>query len=370
MIRPRERAQGAEHGEAASRIGFSVRPGPVVEADGARNPGTAAIEVERLTIAFETPKGLIRPVDGVNLSIARGEICAIVGESGCGKSTLAYAFLNAVPTGGRILDGSVRVNGRNLMLLTKSELNAVRAAEIAMVFQAAMNSFNPVLTIRRQVEDIIEAHPGIYPTRAEGLEYFGELLRLVRLSPDKVLDSFESQLSGGMKQRVAIAVALLLRPGIIVLDEPTTALDVVNQRLVIEVLQTLHEKFDLTVVFVTHDLSVVAELASRVVVMYAGGLVEDGDVFTVFDRLGQRHPYLAALIDAIPSVLDGGDRVSPIPGQVPNLAELPPGCRFAPRCGFSMPVCGEEVPPLAEVGNGHAVACWLVASSDGGISNG
>lgn len=331
----------------------------------------AVVDVERLSVVFETPRGLIRAVDRMDLMVRAGEICAIVGESGCGKSTFAYALLSAVPATGRIVEGAVRINGQDVMTLPREELDRVRGPEIAMVFQAAMNSFNPVLTIRRQVEDVLEAHRGVYGTLREGIEYFCELLRLVQLSPGRVLDSFESQLSGGMKQRVAIAIALLLRPKILVLDEPTTALDVVNQRLVIEVLRRLHQQFDLTVIFVTHDLAVVAELATRVVVMYAGAVVEDGDVLSVFDRGARRHPYVVALIEAIPSILDGGERVRPIRGQVPNLAELPAGCRFAPRCEFSMPICNEKVPELVRVDHGgHAVACWLVGGAERGSANG
>jgi peptide/nickel transport system ATP-binding protein len=227
-----------------------------------------------------------------------------------------------------------------------------------MVFQAAMNSFNPVVTIGRQVDHLLEAHGEVFDSHRDGRAYFDELLGMVRLPPERIWQSFEHQLSGGMKQRVAIAVALLLRPSVLVLDEPTTALDVLNQRLVLDVLRDLHRALGLTVVFVTHDLAVVAELATRVAVMYAGRLVETGTVDEIFtDR--RRHPYVAALISAIPSVLEQGLRVRPIPGQVPNLAELPAGCRFAPRCPLAQPICLETEPRLIPNDTGHAVSCHV-----------
>jgi peptide/nickel transport system ATP-binding protein len=234
-----------------------------------------------------------------------------------------------------------------------------------MVFQAAMNSFNPVVTIGRQVDHMLEAHPEVFPSAQEGRAYFNALLSMVRLPPDRIWRSFEHQLSGGMKQRVAIAFALLLRPSILVLDEPTTALDVLNQRMVLDVLRDLHQSLGVTIVFVTHDLAVVAELATRVAVMYAGRLVESGTVDEIF-ATGRRHPYVAALVSAIPSVLDEGLRVGPIAGQVPNLADLPPGCRFAPRCRLARAICHEVEPPLLSDGGGHAVACH-VANEEAGL---
>jgi peptide/nickel transport system ATP-binding protein len=221
-----------------------------------------------------------------------------------------------------------------------------------------MNALNPVITVGTQVGHIISAHPGVFSSPKEGREYFERLLQLVRLSPERVWNTYESRLSGGMKQRVAIAVALLLRPSVLVLDEPTTALDVLNQRLVIDILRDLHDALGMTIMFVTHDLGLVAELAQRVAVMYAGRLVEVGTAEEVF--YGQRrHPYARALIEAIPSVLGDRGLIRSIPGQVPNLAQLPPACRFAPRCSVARPICNEVEPKLLTDAHRHSVACHV-----------
>jgi peptide/nickel transport system ATP-binding protein len=313
------------------------------------------LEVQDLTVSF----GKVRAVEGVSLSIEPGKVYGLVGESGCGKSTLAYSLLGLVPPPGRIASGAVRFRGNDLARMSYKELRRLRAVHIAVVFQAAMSAFNPVITIGAQVEHILDAHPDVYPTREEGRQHFEELLRLVRLRPEQVWSAFESRLSGGMKQRVAIAIALLLRPEVLVLDEPTTALDVLSQRLVIDIIRDLHERLNTTVIFVTHDLAVVAELADRVAVMYAGRLVESGSVDEIFfdDR---RHPYVKALISAMPSVVADPSSLRSIPGQVPDLSDLPPGCRFAPRCGLVQPICREVEPKLLVNAVGHAVSCHVV----------
>lgn len=317
------------------------------------------LEVEHLTVGFGDGPGAVKAVDNVSISVRRGEIVALVGESGCGKSTLGYALLGIVPPPGKAIGGSVMFKGRDLNTLSTREFNGLRARDIAMVFQGAMNAFNPVITIGAHVEDILDAHPDVYPSRADGRAYFEHLLDLVQLPPKRIWSSYESQLSGGMKQRVAIAVALLLKPELVILDEPTTALDVLNQRLVIDILKTLHAELGATVIFVTHDLAVVAELATRVAVMYAGKLVEIGSVDEIFSRDSRRHPYVAALIDAIPSVLNKGLTVKPIGGSVPSLANPPAGCRFAPRCTLAEAECTSIEPPLVSDGHDHLVACHV-----------
>lgn len=316
--------------------------------------GGPVIEVENLTVAF----GRLKAVEGVSLTVQMGEVYAIVGESGCGKSTLAYSLLNIVPPPGEVSEGYVRVRGRDICAMSRKELNELRALDVAIVFQAAMNALNPVITVGRQVEHILQAHPGVFSTEKEGRQYFERLLRLVRLSPERIWGSFESRLSGGMKQRVAIAVALLLQPKVLVLDEPTTALDVLNQRLVIDILRDLHDELGMTVIFVTHDLALVAELAQRVAVMYAGRLVEVGTVEEIFYGV-RRHPYAVALIEAIPSVMGDRDLIKSIPGQVPSLLDLPPGCRFAPRCPVARDLCREVEPLLLSDGHEHFVACHV-----------
>jgi peptide/nickel transport system ATP-binding protein len=312
------------------------------------------MEVDNLTVSF----GRLKAVEEVSLSVQMGEVYAIVGESGCGKSTLAYSLLNIVPPPGVVSGGDVRVRGRSITGMSRKDLNELRAVDVAIVFQAAMNALNPVITVGRQVEHILQAHPGVFPTEKEGRQYFERLLRLVRLSPGHIWGAFESRLSGGMKQRVAIAVALLLQPKVLVLDEPTTALDVLNQRLVIDILRDLHDTLGMTVIFVTHDLALVAELAQRVAVMYAGRLVEVGTVEEIFYG-HRRHPYAAALIEAIPSVMGNRDLIKSIPGQVPSLLDLPPGCRFAPRCALARDVCREVEPSLLSDDEGHSVACHV-----------
>jgi len=323
--------------------------------------GGDLLEIDTLTVTFGAKRGQVRAVDEVSLSVDEGDIYAIVGESGCGKSTLAYSLLDIVPAPGRITQGEVRLRGRSMQQMSSRELKRVRGAEIAMAFQSAMNAFNPVITIGAQVEHILKAHPEVFKEPQAGRAYFEHLLELVRLPSGRIWSSFESQLSGGMRQRVAIAVTLLLKPSVVVLDEPTTALDVLNQRLVIEILKDLHRSLGITIVFITHDLAVVAEMASRVAVMYAGRLVESGSVAEIFSS-GRRHPYVAALIDAIPSVLDSGLSVRPIPGQVPDLTDLPIGCRFAPRCTLVEPICRLEEPPLQGDASGHFLACHVANS--------
>jgi peptide/nickel transport system ATP-binding protein len=312
------------------------------------------LEVTDLTVAF----GKVRAVEGVSLNIEQGKVYGLVGESGCGKSTLAYSLLGMVQAPGRVAEGSVRFRGRDLTRMNYHELRRLRAQHIAVVFQAAMSGFNPVINISDQVEHIMEAHPDVYPDRAEGRQHFAELLKLVRLRPEQVLRAYESRLSGGMKQRVAIAIALLLKPEVLVLDEPTTALDVLSQRLVIDIVRDLHDTLGTTVVFVTHDLAVVAELAERVAVMYAGRLVESGTVEEIFYG-ERRHPYVKALISAMPSVTADPSTLRSIPGQVPDLTALPPGCRFASRCALAEPTCHEVEPQLLADAEGHAVSCHV-----------
>lgn len=314
------------------------------------------IAVNHLSVDFLLPGGRLRAVDDVTFEVGEGQLFAIVGESGCGKSTLAAALQFLVPSPGRISAGDVLLRDQPLSTLSEEQLRRVRAADVAMVLQAAMGSFNPVITIGRQVEHVLESHPEEWPNRREGVAYFDHLLNIVRLPPRRIRRSFESQLSGGMRQRVAIAFGLLLRPRVVVLDEPTTALDVVNQGIVIDVLLDLQEQLGVTVVFVTHDLALVAELASHVGVMYAGRMVQIATVDEIFHSQ-RRHPYVQALLSSIPNVLQKGRRARPIPGSVPRLDQLGPGCRFTPRCPLAQDRCHRTDPLLLDDGSGNRVAC-------------
>jgi peptide/nickel transport system ATP-binding protein len=332
-----------------------------------RSSGQPLVEVDALTVTFSVGDQHVRAVDGVSLTVNEGDIFALVGESGCGKSTLALSLLAMVPPPGKVSQGDVRFRGQSILQLSLRELNRLRGAQIGVVFQSAMNALNPVITIGKHVDHMLEAHGDVFPDWREGREYFRHLLSLARLDPNRVERSFESQLSGGMKQRVSIALSLLLKPSLIVLDEPTTALDVWNQRFVMAILRDLHRALGITIVFVTHDLAVVAELAHRVGVMYAGKLVEYGEVRYIFTT-ERRHPYASGLIGAIPSIVGPGRAARPIPGQVPNLAELPAGCRFSPRCPLAEARCREEEPALLADSSGHAVACHVVNRESGGTS--
>lgn len=314
------------------------------------------LEARNLSVDFALPKSRLRAVDNVSLTIPAGDVFALVGESGCGKSTLAGALANLVPSPGVIAEGDVLLRGKSVRSMKREQLRRLRMTELAVVFQAAMSSFNPVVPIGHQVEHVLEAHPEVWSDKKEGLAYFDHLLELVRLPVGQVTGRFESQLSGGMKQRVAIAFACVLKPSILILDEPTTALDVINQRLVIDVLRDLRESLGVTIVFVTHDLSVVAELATTVGVMYAGRMVQVAPIDAIFyDQ--RRHPYVQALLSSIPNVLKAGRSATSIPGQVPRMDRLPPGCRFAPRCPKAEDVCQTVDPELVDNGLGNSVAC-------------
>lgn len=317
------------------------------------------ITVEHLTVAFPTERGILRAVDDVSLSVEEGELFALSGESGCGKSTLAFAFQNLIPSPGYIERGRIRIRGRDLSQLTPNDLRRLRGAEVAMVFQASMASFNPVLRFRDQIDHMLEAHPEVWRSERDAMKHMERLLEMVQLPAQRVLAAYPHELSGGMKQRFALALSLLLKPPILILDEPTTALDVINQRVVLEILHDLHQELNLTVVFVTHDLGVVAELATRVAVMYAGKLVDLGGVDQVFyDE--RRHPYVLGLMNAVPSVVGDPRSVRSIPGGVPDLVAYAGGCRFAPRCPIAEEACREEEPALVDGGGGHMVACRVV----------
>ena len=323
-----------------------------------------SVSVENLSVEFPTARGIVRAVERVDVEVRDGEILALVGESGCGKSTLAFALMRLIPPPGRIAGGRMVVNGTEITKLSGRDLRRFRAEQIAMVFQASMDSFNPVVTFLQQLNHVLESHPDVWPSVREAYAYFRELLALVHL-PAEVLRAYPHELSGGMKQRMAIAFALALKPQVLVLDEPTTALDVVSQHLVLEILRDLHRKQEVTIVFVTHDLSIVAEIATHVAVMYAGTLVEWGDVDSVF-YAAERHPYVSGLLASVPSVTKSRSEVKGIPGTVPDLLDEQPGCRFANRCPIVVPHCRVEEPPMRQAGPQLRIRCPEVAGADQG----
>ncbi len=318
----------------------------------------ALLDVRDLRTWFDTSGGVVRAVDGVSFDVQPGETLALVGESGCGKSVTALSIMRLVPSPpGRIVGGEVRFDGRDLLALADRDIRRVRGREIAMIFQEPMTSLNPVLTIGLQVTETMEHHLGL--SRAQARARAVELLGLVGIpEPERRLDQHPHQFSGGMRQRVMIAIALACRPRLILADEPTTALDVTIQAQILELLKRLSREFGVAMVIITHNLGVVARYADRVNVMYAGKVIERGPAAAIYER--PRHPYTLGLLRSVPRLdRPRRERLDPIPGQPPDLARLPAGCSFQPRCRFAVVRCGQESPPLAPVGEGHFAACWV-----------
>lgn len=318
--------------------------------------GTAEviIAIRDLTVEYHTDGGPTRAVDRVSLDVGRGEILGLVGESGCGKTTLGSALMRTINPPHRIAAGSIRFTGvGDVVALRPGALEHYRWEHIAYVFQSAQNALNPVLTIGDQARVVMQSHRDISAEACR--RRLGELLQMVNLDPRRVVGAFPHELSGGMKQRVGIAMALLLEPEVIILDEPTTALDVISQAMVLTILRRLHDQLGTTMIFITHDMSVIAELCDRVAVMYAGRLVELGPVNDLFFQ--PSHPYSRGLLQAVPS-LEGDPRaLQAIPGQPPDLRFPIVGCRYAPRCPVKVTRCDTLDPPLASVSPDHIAAC-------------
>src|SRR6516225_8527177 len=318
------------------------------------------LEVTDLRTWFFTRDGVVHAVDGVSFRVFPGETLAMVGESGCGKSVTALSVLRLIPSPpGRIVAGTVRFAGRDLLGLGEAQMRDVRGNEISMIFQEPMTSLNPVLTIGRQIAETLTLHQGL--SRAKALTRAVDMLRLVHIpEAERRIAEYPHQLSGGMRQRVMIAMALACNPKLLIADEPTTALDVTIQAQILDLMRELKQKIDAAIVLITHDLGVVAEMAQRVVVMYAGRKVEEAPVEILFRR--PLHPYTRGLIRSIPRIDKAAatrTRLEAIAGVVPSLVRPAPGCRFAPRCPFASDVCRRASPPLREVGPDHKVACVL-----------
>jgi peptide/nickel transport system ATP-binding protein len=322
------------------------------------------LEIRGLKTQFATDNGMVRAVDGVDITIGRGETVGVVGESGCGKTVTAMSVLKliAMPPG-RIAEGQILWQGRDLIPLENDELDEIRTKEIAMVFQEPMTSLNPVYTVGEQIAEGLRRHEKL--SRRAAMEKTIEMLRLVQIpNPQKRVSDYPHQFSGGMRQRVMIAMALSCGPKLLIADEPTTALDVTIQAQILELLADMKSRFGMAVMLITHAMGVVAETAQRVVVMYAGRVIEEAPVDELFAN--PRHPYTQGLIRSIPHIdlaATSKKRLEAIPGVVPSLINPPPGCRFAPRCRFAMPTCRQAVPPLLDIGGGHKVACILEPGS-------
>ncbi|MGE0701900.1 MAG: ABC transporter ATP-binding protein [Hyphomicrobiaceae bacterium] len=324
-------------------------------------PKKPILEIRGLKTHFNTDDGWIRAVDGVDIDVLAGETVGIVGESGCGKTVTAMSVLKLLPMPpGRIVEGSsILWQGRDLVPLDTDAMNEIRAKEIAIVFQEPMTSLNPVYTVGEQIAEVVRRHERL--GRKAAMTRAAEMLALVGIpSPAERVHNYPHQFSGGMRQRVMIAMALTLNPKLLIADEPTTALDVTIQAQILDLLQEMKDRLGMAVMLITHAMGVVAEVTQRVVVMYAGKVVEEAPVRQLFAR--PLHPYTQGLIRSIPRLDRAGkakERLEAIPGTVPNMLRPPPGCRFAARCKLASDKCLAEVPPLREVEPGHKVACVL-----------
>jgi len=317
------------------------------------------LEVKDLSTHFATQSGIVRAVDGVDLAVNKGDTLGVVGESGCGKTVLALCIMRLVPTlSGRIVSGSVLFEGLDLLRLREKEMQRMRGKDISMIFQEPMTSLNPVFRIGEQIAEVIRLHQDL--SRRDALNRAVEMLRLVGIpSPERRIRDYPHQMSGGMRQRVMIAIALACNPRLMLADEPTTALDVTIQAQIIDLINELKDQVGASVVMITHDLGVIAETARFVVVMYAGKVVEYGPVEDIFSS--PLHPYTVGLLEAIPrmdGIMGRDSYLKVIPGVVPGLHNQPWGCRFFDRCSYVMTICRQEEPALKEKTSGHPVRCW------------
>jgi oligopeptide transport system ATP-binding protein len=320
------------------------------------------LEVRNLKVQFNTLEGVVHAVNGVSLQVEEGKTLGIVGESGCGKSVTVLSIMRLIQEPpGRIVGGEVIYKGKNILSDDKSSMHKIRGSEIAMIFQDPMTSLNPVLTIGHQISEALTVHQLF--GKADAVVQTYKLLEMVGIPhvKERYLD-YPHQFSGGMRQRVMIAMALACSPSLLIADEPTTALDVTIQAQIVELTKRLQTQLGMSVIWITHDLGIVAEIADKVLVMYAGYVVEEADVFQVFED--PRHPYTLSLLKSLPRVdRKKHDRLANIQGSPPNCINLPPGCPFQPRCGFSVEQCTQENPILSPVGDGHKIACWVDVSS-------
>ena len=316
-----------------------------------------SLKVEDLKIYYCMKRGECRAVEGISFNIEKGDSVGLVGESGCGKSTVAYSILRMLPFPGEIMGGNIYLDNEDLRALSEEKMRKYRWTKVSMVFQGAMNALNPIIRVKEQITEAIRQHDKSI-SKKEALIRARELFTLVGLDADRI-DNYPFEFSGGMKQRAMIVMALACNPKFLIADEPTTALDVTVQAQIMDLLRKLVNEFGISLMLITHDLSVVAETCKKVIIMYAGKIVESGAVTEIFAR--PLHPYSQGLIASIPSIEKSSDQsLASIPGQPPNLLEPPTGCRFHPRCKFSQKICSTEDPPVVETNSDHYVACHLI----------
>ena len=318
------------------------------------------LEIATLKTCFQTIHGTVKAVDAVNLEIGAGEVLGLVGESGCGKSVTAMSIMRLLPSPPAFYpSGEIRFKGRNLLQVSDDEIRRIRGNQISMIFQEPMSALNPVFTIGNQIGEVFRVHREL--SRAQANEKAIQIMDSVGVpSPEKRVKAYPFELSGGMRQRVMIAMALACRPALLLADEPTTALDVTVQAQILQLMMDLRRDLDTSIILITHDLAVVAETTERMAVMYTGRIVEEASTLEIFDR--PLHPYTIGLMSAIPTAeVDlSKPELHEIPGMVPSLLKLPPGCSFAPRCSQAEDICRREKPHLESVAPNHKVACWLV----------
>ena len=328
------------------------------------NNNKPLLEVKGLKTYFYTEDGVVRAVDGVNFDVYPGEVLSIVGESGCGKSVTSLSIMRLISKPGKIDAGEILLDGENLLDLSEEEMSKVRGNRISMIFQQPQTALNPVFKVGDQLAEVLNVHQDM--GKDAGWRRAVALLKMVGVpDPERRVEAYPHELSGGMAQRVMIAMALACVPEVLIADEPTTALDVTIQAQILDLMRDMRREMGTSVILITHDLGVVAEMAERVAVMYAGEIVEQTDVNTLFDE--PLHPYTQGLMGSIPVLGEIKNKLDVIPGSVPNLVNLPPGCRFAPRCQarvkYNCAVCADVKPELEEVKPGHHVRCWLYKSA-------
>ncbi len=317
------------------------------------------LDIQDLKTYYSLVNATVYAVDGVSFKINEGEVFGLAGESGCGKTTIAKSIMRILPDNGYIAGGRILLDGEDITSLSEEEARKFRWKKVSVIFQYAMNAFNPVLRVGDQIAEILMEKEGY--SKEQAYERVKELFAMVELEPSRMRD-YPHEFSGGMRQRAIIAQALACNPKLLIADEPVTALDVVTQGKIIELLKRLQKELNLSVLFITHDLSVIAEVSDRIGIMYAGNIVEIGDVVSVFKN--SLHPYTAKLIGAFPSIIGEKKPLEFIPGVPPDLASPPPGCKFHPRCPYAKEICRKEIPELREERNGHFVACHFSGEFD------